>query len=212
MKRVTILILLICLLLPILALTSCAGGSKGLEFELNEDGTAYTVVGQGTCEDTELVIPSKYKGVPVTAIADEALKSWIGLTSVTIPKSIKSIGNKAFAYCDDLSEINIAEGGNVTIGNEAFRSCGGLVTVELSEGVTSIGEMAFAYCTHLEEFTMPSTVRSIGRRAFENNKDIDRIIFSGTKQQWKAIEFGSEWAYTSHIEKIFCSDGVITLE
>lgn len=212
MKKITVLMLIFSLLLSGFLFTSCSGGSKGLEFELNADGTAYTVVGQGTCEDTELVIPSKHEGLPVTAIADEALKSWLGLTSVTIPKTVRSIGNKAFAYCDDLSEINIAEGGSVTIGNEAFRGCGGLVSVELSEGVSSIGEMAFAYCTHLEEFTMPSTVRSIGRRAFENNKDIERIIFGGTREEWKTIEFGSEWAYTSHIEKIFCSNGVITLE
>ncbi|MBR2908151.1 MAG: leucine-rich repeat domain-containing protein [Clostridia bacterium] len=211
MKKLTVLMLTVCLVLSAFALTSC-GGSKGLEYELNEDGTAYTVVGIGTCEDTELVIPSKYKGLPVTAIGEGALKSWLGLTSVTIPSSVKTIGKSAFAYCDDLSELIIKKGSGVTIGDEAFRGCGGLTEVVLPEGVTSIGEMSFAYCTHLVEFTMPSTMRSIGKRAFENNKDIVRIIFKGTVEQWKKVEQKPEWAYPTRIERVFCSDGVITLE
>lgn len=212
MKRIVILMLAFSLMLPIFALTSCGGTSKGLEFELNEDGTAYTVVGKGTCDDIELVIPSKHEGLPVTAIGDGAFKSWLGLTSVTIPSSVETIGYTAFAYCDDLSELAIEGGGSLTIGDEAFRGCGSLISVVLPEGVTSIGELSFAHCTHLVDFTMPSTMRLIGKRAFEHNKDITRIVFGGTKEQWYAVEAVAEWAYTSRIERVYCSDGVITLE
>ena len=45
--------------------------SENLAFELNEDGDGYIVYG-GTCEDTQLVIPASYNGLPVTEIGSEA--------------------------------------------------------------------------------------------------------------------------------------------
>jgi hypothetical protein len=49
--------------------------SEGLEYELNEDGTSYSVIGIGTCEDTDIVIPSTYEGLPVTRL--KAKRVWI---------------------------------------------------------------------------------------------------------------------------------------
>ena len=42
--------------------------SEGLSFELNDSKTGYIVTGIGTCTDTEIIIPSKYNGLPVTSI------------------------------------------------------------------------------------------------------------------------------------------------
>lgn len=42
--------------------------SVGLRFELNNEGTAYTVVSRGTCSDTIIVIPDSYNGLPVSSI------------------------------------------------------------------------------------------------------------------------------------------------
>lgn len=211
MRKITALTLVLIVVLASVSLTSCGNGSKGLEFELNEDKASYTVVGQGTCTDTELVIPQKYEGLPVTAIADNAFKMWRELTSVSIPSSVKTIGEKAFYTCDSLTTLEI-EGDGTVIGFEAFRGCSALSEIVLPEGVTEIGDYAFAYCADLESFTFPSTIEKVGERVFENCKDIDKVLYTGTKEQWRAIEFHKDWRYTTIIVRVYCSDGVITFD
>ena len=66
--------------------------SEGLEFVLYDN--AYTVAGIGSCTDTNVVIPSEYKDLPVTAISYQAFYDCSSLTSITIPDSVTSIGMK----------------------------------------------------------------------------------------------------------------------
>ena len=71
--------------------------SEGLEYGINNDGQSYEVTGIGECEDTALVIPQTYNGLPVTSIGACAFENCTGLISVTIPDSVTSIGRYAFA-------------------------------------------------------------------------------------------------------------------
>ena len=70
-----------------------------------------------------------------------------GLTSVTIPNSVTSIGN-----C-------------------AFDSCTGLTSVTIPDSVTSIGDSAFYGCTGLTSVTIPDSVTSIGVSAINSERD-----------------------------------------
>ncbi len=72
-------------------------GTAGLEYELSDDGTAYTVVGVGSTGYTNIAIPAAYNGLPVTSIGEDAFYNCSSLTSVTIPNSVTSIGRGAFA-------------------------------------------------------------------------------------------------------------------
>ena len=69
-------------------------------------------------------IPSSLKSVTVTGgnILYGAFYGCEGLTSVTIPNSVTSIGSSAFLYCSSLTSVTIPD--SVTsIGYEAFRDC-----------------------------------------------------------------------------------------
>ena len=102
--------------------------SEGLEYTLNYNGTSYSVTGIGTCNDTDLVIPSEYNGLPVTSIGDYAFWDCTSLTSVVIPDSVTSIGKQAFDDCTSLTSIEIPD--SVTsIGSHAFDGCTSLVDV-----------------------------------------------------------------------------------
>lgn len=46
--------------------------SKGLAYELDDTSTYYTVIGIGSCTDTDIIIPNTYNGKPVTSIGDNA--------------------------------------------------------------------------------------------------------------------------------------------
>ena len=56
--------------------------SVGLRFELNNEGTAYTVVSRGTCSDTIIVIPDSYNGLPVSSIDSFAFDHCNNLTNI----------------------------------------------------------------------------------------------------------------------------------
>lgn len=112
-------------------------------------------------------------------IADNAFYNCDGLTSITIPSSVASIGAGAFNTCDGLTSITIPK--NVkTIGDTAFYFCRSLASVTLSEGVESIGTYAFKD-TALTSFHIPSSVNYIHNHPCQESADKDNIITVDSK-------------------------------
>jgi len=154
------------------------------------NGTTYNITElkvvsyYGTFENcsglTSITIPNS-----VTSIGEYAFRGCSGLTSVTIPNSVTSIGNRAFYSCSSLTSINIPD--SVTsIGEYAFYSCSSLTSVNIPDSVTSIGEYAFYNCSSLTSVNIPNSVTSIGRAAFYNVK---HIFYNGTAsgRPWGAL-------------------------
>ena len=101
----------------------------------------------------------------VKKIYNSAFNNCRGLTSVTIPKSVTSIGEEAFYNCRGLTSVTIPN--SVTsIGDYAFAYCEGLTSVTIGNSVTSIGDQAFYGCSGLTKIEIPSSVTSIGEDAF----------------------------------------------
>ena len=88
-----------------------------------------------------------------------------GLTSLTIPSGVTSIGIAAFQGCSGLTSLTIPSG-VTSIGKYAFSGCRGLTSLTIPSGVTSIGKSAFLGCSGLTSLTIPSSVTSISDRAF----------------------------------------------
>ena len=74
-----------------------ATGSVGLNYLVNEDGQTCEIIDIGTCEDTELYIPTVIDGYRVTKIASYAFAAYRDFTKVIIPDSVISIGLNAFS-------------------------------------------------------------------------------------------------------------------
>lgn len=90
----------------------------------------------------------------------------LGLASAVIPETVVSIGDYAFAYRKNLSEIAIPS--SVTaIGSYAFADCENLKTIEVSESVKSIQSCVFKSCVSLTKATWRTLV-SVPDSAFEN--------------------------------------------
>lgn len=138
-----------------------------LAFALNEDGKGYTVTGLGTCTGTNIVIPSTYNDLPVTAIGEKAFYKCDTAVSVTIPNGLTRIGEEAFSLCTRLTEIVIPD--SVTdLGWSAFCYCDSLSRVVIGNGVPYIDSYTFYECFALSELTIGSNVTEIGYSAFEN--------------------------------------------
>lgn len=120
------------------------------------DGDTYTVTGIG--DETVVVIPESYEGIPVTAIRGHhgtgafARKN---IVSVTIPDSITEIGSNTFNNCSELKEVMISENSRLTsIGNNAFSGDSSLESIYIPKGVTLIGDSAFNNCGALGGITV----------------------------------------------------------
>ncbi len=108
----------------------------------------------------------------VTEIGKSAFSECSELTSVTIPSSVTTIGERAFCACG-LPSITIPES-VTTIGNVAFAGCR-FTSFTIPSSVTTIGESAFSNCNGLTSITIPSSVTSLGREAFCGCKNLTSV-------------------------------------
>ena len=134
------------------------GADHDLAFELANG--AYTVVGIGSCTDTDIVIPAVHLGIPVSAIGAEAFKGCDTIKSVVIPASVKNIGLCAFYLCNSLENAVIGDADEpeklTVIGESAFSSTP-LTSVYIGNGVSEIGITAFK-STQISSLTLGKTV------------------------------------------------------
>ena len=131
----------------------------------------------------------------VTAICDRAFWGCPRLSSLTIPKSVTTVGTNPFsgrkiqldnqspnfyvednvlftadksqliAYCSTQTSYSIPN--SVTyIGDCAFFDCSRLTSLTIPNSVTTICNLAFFSCESLTSLTIPSSVTSIGNEAF----------------------------------------------
>ena len=130
----------------------------------------------GTVEIPESVT---YNGTnySVTSIGQYAFAICNELTSITIPNNVTSIGERAFSGCSGLTEVTIPN--SVTsIGEYVFYKCTGLTEITIPNSETSIGRLAFAGCIGLTEITIPNSVTSIGTLAFADCTGLTTVNFN----------------------------------
>lgn len=121
-----------------------------------------------------------------------------GLTEISIPETVTSIGEYCFQDCESLVSATLSCE-SVTLGRDCFRSCGVLdnvnlhganslpqncfydckmlSTVVLSEGISSIGNECFRECNALSAINLPEGLNSIDSWAFYNTTSLKEIIF-----------------------------------
>lgn len=127
-----------------------------------------TVLGSLDVADIKTVVV----GEGITSVA--GLYNLDNLTSVTLPSSLRVIGNGAFSGCKSLSNITIP-GGVKVINQYAFSTCG-LTEVTLNEGVERINQDAFSSCQQLRHITLPQSLRKIGCEAFRQCENLEELV------------------------------------
>ena len=104
--------------------------TEGLVYELSDDGAHATLM-EYNGEETTVVIPSTYNGVPVRYINEYAFSCGNKLTNIIIPAGVQAIGKFAFEGCSSLTKLVIPD------------------------SVTELGENILVKCDSLTELTLP---------------------------------------------------------
>ncbi len=126
--------------------------------KINANGQEYTVVG----------------------VTSDAFAYCTQVETVTLPKTIRTIGSRAFKYATYLKSVNISEG-VTSIGNSAFEICHELEDITLPSTLESIGASAFFDCHKIESITIPASCTSIGDDAFVGCTGLKDIIIEDSE-------------------------------
>ena len=145
-----------------------------LNYRVNDDNVSVTVTGHVDSYNAQgaLNIPESvsYEGhdYAVTVIGNTAFMYDFYLTSLTIPNSVITIEEGAFAYCQGFTGDLVIPNSVVTIEPSAFMICFGFDgDLILGNSLTTIGDYAFNSCDGLHGvLNIPSNVTSIGIDAF----------------------------------------------
>lgn len=113
------------------------------------------------CTDLTSISGSQYfDGTKNTAESNSF--EYTSITNITLPSSLKTIGQYAFYKCTNLSSIDLSN----------------------NDSLNTIGDSAFEYCEQLESVTLAPNMQQIGAAAFGNCTNINSITFSGTDATW----------------------------
>ena len=156
---------------------------KGIQYNIKGDGTL-EVVGLAswtTVADILSDVTIWGKKYEVTSIGAWAFEGREDITYLSIPWTVKSIGEYAFIFCGSSMTVNIADPEcwcQMKLGNEhssPLSSAGRVLvhdiettTIDIPETVTAIENFTFYQCRKITSLNIPGTVTSIGSSAFED--------------------------------------------
>ena len=168
-------------------------GEDQTAVQVDPDGTVTGYIGS---EDT-VDIPEEINGIKVTAIADGAFQGR-DVTAVTLPVTLKKIGNNAFKGCVHLAECVIPNGveeigGSAfsdtsltevvipetvkTVDAGAFSSIEVLTRAEIRADLAELADNMFQDDYILSEVILPDTIEKIGVSAFDGCRGLTTVNF-----------------------------------
>ncbi|MBQ0116095.1 MAG: leucine-rich repeat domain-containing protein, partial [Bacteroidales bacterium] len=173
---------------------------KDIEYKiLSEADKTVEVYSGKSFNGSELIIPDKVTGweweYTVTAIEESAFFNNTPVTSVSIPATVKNIGNNAFQSCSNLTSLTFeGESQLEQIGDGAFYNTV-LTTIKIPATVKTIGNKVFQYCDNLTSLTFEgeSQLEQIGYGAF-NSTVLKTIDIPASVTSIGAFAFGENTA------------------
>ncbi|MBQ9362452.1 MAG: leucine-rich repeat domain-containing protein [Bacteroidaceae bacterium] len=136
-----------------------------------------------------------------TGIATAALSQQSGITTVTLPTSIKNIGEEAFLGCKGITTLVLPRG-ITTLPAMNLYGCSNLTSIVVPETVTRISDYALSGCEGLEEIvvlrTNPPTVT---QTAFdeETRKTAILRVPTGSLNRYRTHPYWTTFSYIVEI-------------
>ncbi len=187
------------------------------EYTIDSDNRGIKII-EYNGKSKNVKVPEQINGLPVRRIANGAFSN-SSIESITLPKSIYSIGYKAFSGSEKLKKVTMQEG-LAEIDYAAFAGCTSLSDISLPSSLISVGGAAFANCSSLKNIVVPNNVTGIGYCVFYQSGltsitipnsvsvigemalwcgSLKQINFVGTSTEWKNILKQQNWCQNSDI-------------
>lgn len=207
MKKLTILFFI--MILPMVAWA----------YTVKIDGIYYNLISKGNIAEVTRISGEKYSGnvvIPasvtydgiyydVTSIGYSAFLGCNYLSSVTIPKSIVSIGDVAFKDCSGLMAVYISDltawcnisisslqGSNpLYYAHHLYLNGEEIKDLVIPDDVTTIKSRVFIGCSGLTSVTISNSVTSIDERAFSGCSGLTTVTIS------ESVKTIGSYAFTS---------------
>ena len=134
-------------------------------------------------EDTNFIVKDG-----TTQISSKAFAGCVGMSSITIPKSLLEIGTDAFWGCINLASVHVSDltaWCNITflensnplkMAHHLFMNDTEITDLTIPENVTNIAGSTFEECNGLKSVTFGESVRIIGGGAFRGCESLISII------------------------------------
>ena len=149
-----------------LAVTTYTSGDY--TYTLDDNGNAIITSYSGS--SSNLIIPSNLDGHTVISLESNIMSGNSFVVSITIPKTVTSVGFNSWQGNGPLSnsaiETVIFESGITKIPDNICNNCPKVTSVTIPNSVIEIGGSAFANCTNLKNISIPNSVTKIGSTAF----------------------------------------------
>ncbi|MDE6489758.1 MAG: leucine-rich repeat domain-containing protein [Muribaculaceae bacterium] len=188
-----------------------------LRYDLNSSTAEATVTGaaEATSNIHNLSIPETVthnnQTFTITAIGDMAFFLCDITGTLTLPKSLKIIKDRAFLQCEGLSgALNIPQSVH-TIESYAFSECTGFNgTLTLPNSITSIGECAFYECSGFTgTLTLPQNITAIKSSTFYKCSGLTGPL---TIPENVTIIEQSAFMYCSGFSSLTMYDNILTIQ
>lgn len=99
-----------------------------------------------------------------------------------IPEGTTRVEDYAFYYCVNVSSVTIP-GSVKSLGEGAFGNCSSLTQVVLNEGLEEVGEYAFQSSSKIRDIIIPASVKKVGQNGFRLSSKC-RIRVLSTDAVW----------------------------
>ncbi len=134
-----------------------------------------------------------FKTTNLKTIDRLAFQGCISLKKVNLPTTVESIGEGAFKSCTKLATIGFPKSLK-NIGESAF-AYSGVTSVTIPEGVSYIGAGAFYNCKSLKKVSLPSTIEALD--GYESNF-VEGVFEDCTSLTSVTMKPGAKKAYIGH--------------
>ena len=150
---------------------------------VNNQKTAVRYIGKWVIDSDD--VKNVYINAGTVGIASGAFMDRSTIENVTMPDTVRYIGDFSFSSCKSLKNVALSNR-LVDIGYCAFSDCRSIEKINLPGTVENIANKAFADCTSLKNIKIPDSVTKIGASAFENTAIVNN--------QSSYIKYIDKWA------------------
>ena len=187
-------------------------GSCGAEavWEYDENTKTLEIGGFGAMDNYTTTNPAPWNaykaeittlniGEGITKLGDFSFYELTALTSVSLPRTLTSLGEQNLAKCSSLESITVNSENTVydsrndcnaiiqTTDNTLIRGCKNTV---ISDSVAAIGKSAFQDCTGLTSITIPESVTKMGEYAFAGCSNLTTVNIKSL-ESWCNIDYNN---------------------